>query len=184
MTRDKPGVQRAGTGGRSRSLTQLQSMPPQHLEKRMAGNKVDSWKKTKKLNLNYCKTNKLKPFGLLEISLHWKSNILHRGDSGQVVKLAAKFYLFQGIEAENYIESGGIAWECSALSTASAASKSMWCRGKATFHTSLLETRCLMDAILRGHLRRCLMQGGGHPHSAFMKRSNLIDLKSRSCIKK
>lgn len=54
---------------------------------------------------------------------------------------------------------------------------------KATFHTSLLETRCLMDAILRGHLRQCLMQGGGHPHSAFMKRRNLIDLKSRSCIK-
>lgn len=29
---DRPGVQRAGTGGSNRSLTQLQSMPPQHLK--------------------------------------------------------------------------------------------------------------------------------------------------------
>lgn len=56
MTWDQPGVQRAGTGGRSRSLTQLQSMPPQHLKTGWQKIK-DTEIKKKKLCLNK-QTNK------------------------------------------------------------------------------------------------------------------------------
>lgn len=50
-TWDQPGVQSAGTGGRSRSLTQLQSMPPQHLKTGWQKIK-NSEREKKKLSLN------------------------------------------------------------------------------------------------------------------------------------
>lgn len=40
--------------------------------------------------------------------------------------------------------------------------------GLATLHSSLLEIRCLMDAIFWSNLRLLLMQHTGHPYSAFM----------------